>query len=118
VSDLSGGNQQKVVIGKWLATDPKVIILDEPTQGVDVGAKAAVHAFIGELVGRGVGVILVSSELPEVMGIADRIAVMRKGRIVRLLPRAEFDARAIVAAALGSAITPLESTHAESARAS
>ena len=101
VGELSGGNQQKVVIGKWLATRPKVIILDEPTKGIDVGSKAAVHAFIGELVAQGVSVILVSSELPELMGIADRIAVMYKGRIVRVLARAEFDAGAIVSAASG-----------------
>jgi rhamnose transport system ATP-binding protein len=119
VSELSGGNQQKVVIGKWLATDPKVIILDEPTKGIDVGAKAAVHAFIGELVARGVSVILISSELPEVMGMADRIVVMHKGRMVRVLPRAEFDARAIVSAALGAdAFLPLENSHAEPAPAS
>jgi len=103
LAELSGGNQQKVVIGKWLATDPRVVILDEPTQGVDVGAKAAVHGFIGELVARGVGVILVSSELQEVMGVADRIAVMREGRLVRVLERAEFDAKLIVTAALGAA---------------
>jgi rhamnose transport system ATP-binding protein len=103
LSELSGGNQQKVVIGKWLATEPRVIILDEPTQGVDVGAKAAVHTFVGELVARGLGVILVSSELPEVMGVADRIAVMREGRVVSVLARAEFDAKVIVTAALGAA---------------
>jgi rhamnose transport system ATP-binding protein len=115
VSELSGGNQQKVVIGKWLATEPKVVILDEPTQGVDVGAKAAVHGFVGELVARGVAVLLVSSELPEVMGVSDRIAVMHEGRLVRIVPRAEFDAQAIVAAALGGAA---ESVHVEAAQAS
>jgi rhamnose transport system ATP-binding protein len=119
VGELSGGNQQKVVIGKWLATEPKLIILDEPTQGIDVGAKAAVHAFIGELVTRGVAVILVSSELPEVMGIADRIVVMHKGRIAAVFARADFDARAIVSAALGSGASfSNEVTHAESAQAS
>jgi rhamnose transport system ATP-binding protein len=138
VSELSGGNQQKVVIGKWLATDPKVIILDEPTQGVDVGAKAAVHAIIGELVAKGVAVLLVSSELPEVMGVADRIAVMHEGRVVSIVPRADFDARAIVTAALGGGPVPgsvvagspapgspvpasassLENAHAAAARAS
>jgi rhamnose transport system ATP-binding protein len=101
VGELSGGNQQKVVIGKWLATRPKIIILDEPTKGIDVGSKAAVHEFIGELVGQGVSVILVSSELPELMGIADRVIVMHKGRIVRALARAEFDAGVIVGAAAG-----------------
>ena len=81
VSELSGGNQQKVVLGKWLATNPKVIILDEPTKGIDIGSKAAVHRFISELVRRGLSVILVSSELPEVLGLADRIVVMHQGRI-------------------------------------
>jgi rhamnose transport system ATP-binding protein len=118
VSELSGGNQQKVVLGKWLATEPKVIILDEPTQGIDVGAKAAVHAFVGELVARGLAVILVSSELPEVMGVADRIAVMREGRLVRIVPRAEFDARTIVGAALGAGVSSSESTYATAAPAS
>jgi rhamnose transport system ATP-binding protein len=119
LSALSGGNQQKVVIGKWLATQPKIIILDEPTQGIDVGSKAAVHAFIGELVAQGVSVILVSSELPEVMGIADRIVVMHKGRMVRVLRRAEFDAGTIVAAAIGSGISSSpENVYAEPAPAS
>jgi rhamnose transport system ATP-binding protein len=118
LSELSGGNQQKVVIGKWLATEPRVIILDEPTQGVDVGAKAAVHTSIGELVARGLGVILVSSELPEVMGVADRIAVMREGRLVCVLARAEFDAKVIVTAALGAARSSTESGDATAVRAS
>jgi rhamnose transport system ATP-binding protein len=128
LSELSGGNQQKVVIGKWLAMDPRVVILDEPTQGIDVGAKAAVHALIGELVARGVGVILVSSELPEVMGVADRIAVMHEGRLVRILGRADFDAKLIVTAALGAtqddpapgagALPTTESKDAAAARAS
>jgi len=78
---LSGGNQQKVVIAKWLATRPRVIILDEPTKGIDIGSKAAVHEFMGELVANGLSVIMVSSELPEVMGMSDRIVVMREGRI-------------------------------------
>ncbi len=78
---LSGGNQQKVVIAKWLATRPRVIILDEPTKGIDIGSKAAVHAFMGELVAQGLSVIMVSSELPEVMGMSDRIVIMREGRI-------------------------------------
>jgi rhamnose transport system ATP-binding protein len=82
VGTLSGGNQQKVVIAKWLATQPRVIILDEPTKGIDIGSKAAVHDFMGELVSQGLAVIMVSSELPEVMGMSDRIIVMREGRIV------------------------------------
>ncbi|TBW41380.1 sugar ABC transporter ATP-binding protein [Siculibacillus lacustris] len=101
VSELSGGNQQKVVIGKWLATHPGVIILDEPTKGIDVGSKSAVHAFIAELVRDGLSVIMVSSELPELMGMSDRIIVMHQGHTVRELARADFDAETIVAAATG-----------------
>jgi rhamnose transport system ATP-binding protein len=81
---LSGGNQQKVVIAKWLAMEPNVIILDEPTKGIDIGSKAAVHSFMGELVAEGLSVIMVSSEIPEVMGMSDRIVVMREGRIVNI----------------------------------
>jgi rhamnose transport system ATP-binding protein len=103
VADLSGGNQQKVVIGKWLATRPEIVILDEPTKGIDVGSKAAVHGLISELVADGLSVLLVTSELPELLGVADRVVVMRKGRIVQTLDRREFDARVIVAAATGNA---------------
>ena len=102
VSDLSGGNQQKVVLGKWLATAPQVIILDEPTKGIDIGSKAAVHRFISEQVGRGLAVILVSSELPEVLGMADRVVVMHHGRIRSVFSRAEATPEAVVAAASGS----------------
>lgn len=101
VENLSGGNQQKVVIGKWLSTKPKVIILDEPTKGIDIGSKAAVHEFMSELVQEGLAVIMVSSELPEVMGMADRIIVMREGLIVKEFDRPEFTAEAIVSAATG-----------------
>src|SRR4051812_26752295 len=101
VADLSGGNQQKVVIGKWLATRPQIIILDEPTKGIDVGSKAAVHGLISELVLGGLSVLMVSSELPEILGVADRVVVMSKGRIVRVLARTELDARDIVTAATG-----------------
>jgi rhamnose transport system ATP-binding protein len=86
VGNLSGGNQQKVVIAKWLATKPRVIILDEPTKGIDIGSKAAVHEFMSELASQGLAVIMVSSELPEIMGMSDRIIVMREGRIA-----AEFE---------------------------
>jgi len=103
LSELSGGNQQKVVIAKWLATKPKVIILDEPTKGIDVGSKAAVHDFIGELAGEGLTVVLITSELPEVMGLADRVLVMKEGRIVDEFRRGAWSAEAIVAAATGAA---------------
>ncbi len=101
VENLSGGNQQKVVIGKWLSTKPKVIILDEPTKGIDIGSKAAVHEFMSELVKEGLAVIMVSSELPEVMGMADRIIVMKEGLIVKEFQRSEFTAEDIVSAATG-----------------
>jgi rhamnose transport system ATP-binding protein len=86
VGNLSGGNQQKVVIAKWLATQPRVIILDEPTKGIDIGSKAAVHEFMAELAAEGLAVIMVSSEIPEILGMSDRVIVMREGRIA-----AEFD---------------------------
>ncbi len=86
-ASLSGGNQQKVVLGKWLASEPRVFILDEPTQGVDVGAKREIHRQVDELVQRGVGILLISSDLPEVLGMADRILVMREGHIVAELPQ-------------------------------
>lgn len=101
VENLSGGNQQKVVIAKWLATKPEVIILDEPTKGIDIGSKAAVHEFMSELVQEGLAVIMVSSELPEVMGMSDRIVVMHEGLSVAELNRADFSAEIIVSAATG-----------------
>lgn len=79
---LSGGNQQKVVVAKWLATQPKVIILDEPTKGIDIGSKAAVHDFMSDLASQGLSVIMVSSELPEILGMSDRVVVMREGLMV------------------------------------
>ncbi|MEJ6782749.1 sugar ABC transporter ATP-binding protein [Aminobacter sp. Piv2-1] len=89
VGELSGGNQQKVVIAKWLETMPKVLILDEPTRGVDVGAKAEIHTIMGELVKQGVAVIMISSELPEVLGMSDRVLVMSGGRITGEIDRAD-----------------------------
>ena len=103
VATLSGGNQQKVVVGKWLATDPKVIILDEPTKGVDIGSKAAIHAFMGELAAEGLAVIMVSSEIPEILGMSDRVLVMREGRMVGAFDRADLSPEALVRAATGNA---------------
>ena len=88
-----------MVIGKWLATRPRVIILDEPTKGIDVGSKAAVHETIGQLVHDGLSVILVSSELEEALGICDRLMVMSEGRVVAELERAAFSSEAVLAAA-------------------
>ena len=102
VSQLSGGNQQKVVLSKWLATDPKVLILDEPTKGIDVGSKAAVHELMGQMVNDGLGVILISSELPEILGMADNIVVMHEGLIKEILPRSEATSESIVALATGA----------------
>jgi rhamnose transport system ATP-binding protein len=104
---LSGGNQQKVIVAKLLGTKPKVIILDEPTKGVDVGAKAAIHEIMGELACQGFGIIMISSEMPEVLGMSDRIAVMREGRLVKMLDRAEATQEKILEAAMGSATEAL-----------
>jgi len=101
VNNLSGGNQQKVVISKWLATEPKIIILDEPTKGIDIGSKAAVHHFTAELASRGMAVILVSSEIPEIIGMADRTIVMRDGRICAKLDKASMNPETLVQAAAG-----------------
>jgi rhamnose transport system ATP-binding protein len=101
VGFLSGGNQQKVVLGKWLATGPKVLIIDEPTRGIDVGTKAEVHRLMSELAGQGLAVLMISSELPEVLGMADRVLVMHEGRLVRELTRAEADEESVVRAATG-----------------
>jgi rhamnose transport system ATP-binding protein len=100
---LSGGNQQKVVIAKWLATKPRVIILDEPTKGIDIGSKAAVHEFMAELAAEGLAVILVSSEIPEVLGMSDRVIVMREGRIVAEVAGDEMTPETLVRAAAGIA---------------
>jgi rhamnose transport system ATP-binding protein len=99
VGDLSGGNQQKVVLAKWLLTKPRVLILDEPTKGIDVGAKAKVHELIGALAAQGIAVVLVSSELPEILGMADRIFVMRRGRARGSFARATTTAEDILRAA-------------------
>ncbi len=100
--NLSGGNQQKAVIGKWLMRPPRILILDEPTRGIDVGAKAEVHALIDRLAGEGMAIILISSELPEVMGMSDRVLVMRHGAIAGEFARGEATAEALGAAAAGA----------------
>ena len=102
VGTLSGGNQQKVVIGKWLATNPKVVILDEPTKGIDIGSKAAVHAFISELAAEGLSIIMISSELQEIIGMSDRVIVMREGLMEGVFERATLDAELLVRAATGN----------------
>jgi rhamnose transport system ATP-binding protein len=100
--DLSGGNQQKVVLAKWLATKPSILILDEPTKGIDVGTKAAVHAFISDLASKGLSIIMISSELPEILGMSDRILVMYEGRVRALFDRADANESSILRAATGA----------------
>ena len=97
---LSGGNQQKVSLARWLATKPKVLILDEPTQGVDVGAKSEIHKIVRRLAKDGLAVLLISSDLPEILGMSDRIGVMRGGKLTAILP-GKADAHGVMAAALG-----------------
>ena len=99
VATLSGGNQQKVALSRWLVTKPSVLILDEPTQGIDVGAKSEIHALMTELAGQGVAIIMISSELPEVLGMADRVLVMREGRLVAEIARAAADEETVMRAA-------------------
>ena len=99
--NLSGGNQQKVVLGKWLSLDPKLIIFDEPTRGIDVGAKAEIYRLMRELADRGVGIIMISSDMEEVLGVSDRIAVMHEGDITGILSREQFGEKAIMNLATG-----------------
>jgi rhamnose transport system ATP-binding protein len=101
VSTLSGGNQQKVVLAKWLATQPRVLIVDEPTRGIDVGTKAEVHRLLSQLAADGLAVLMVSSELPEVLGMADRVLVMHEGRLVADIPRVAADEASVMFAATG-----------------
>jgi len=109
VATLSGGNQQKVALSRWLATSPSVLILDEPTQGIDIGAKAEIHALIGDLAAQGMAVLMISSELPEVIGMSDRIAVMRAGRIAGMLDRAQATQEAILNLALNHGVANVSS---------
>ena len=102
VGNLSGGNQQKVVIAKWLLNDPDIIILDEPTRGIDVGAKRDIYLLIGSLVQQGKAVIMISSEIPELMGVCDRIVVMAEGNMSGELQRDQFSQENILS--LASAI--------------
>jgi rhamnose transport system ATP-binding protein len=101
VRSLSGGNQQKVVLSKWLAAEPRIFVLDEPTHGVDVGTKADVHRTISHLAAQGLTILLISSELPEILAMSDRVLVMREGRLVAELPRADATQERIIGAAAG-----------------
>ena len=89
VQHLSGGNQQKVLVGRWLLTAPRILILDEPTRGVDVGAKAEIHRLIATLAADGAAVIMISSEMPEILGMSDRVMVMRQGRVAGIVERSD-----------------------------
>ena len=101
-STMSGGNQQKVVIAKWLATEPRLLIIDEPTRGIDIGTKSEVHRLLSELAGQGLAVLMISSELPEVLGMADRVLVVREGRITADLDRADATPENVMTAATRS----------------
>jgi inositol transport system ATP-binding protein len=93
---LSGGNQQKVLVGRWLLTAPRILILDEPTRGIDVGAKAEIHRLISTLAAEGAAVIMISSEMPEILGMSDRVMVMRQGRMAGIVNRSEANQVALM----------------------
>ena len=102
VGALSGGNQQKVVLAKWLASKPRLLILDEPTRGIDIGAKVEVHRIISELAASGLGIILISSDLPEVIAMSDRILVLHEGRVTAEIERADATEERVMTAATGN----------------
>jgi rhamnose transport system ATP-binding protein len=102
VDKLSGGNQQKVVLAKWLATNPTLLIVDEPTRGIDVGTKSEVHRLLSQKAKDGMAILMVSSELPEILGMSDRVIVMRQGRMVAHFERSDATPSAVIAAATGS----------------
>ena len=101
VDNLSGGNQQKVVLGKWLIREPDILIMDEPTRGIDVGAKAEIYKLMGEFVKKGKAIIMISSELPEIIGMSDRCIVLHEGEFTGELDREEFSQERILALAAG-----------------
>ena len=105
VVSLSGGNQQKVILAKWLMGEPKVIILDEPTRGIDVGAKYEIYQMIHHLAAQGLAVVMISSELPEILGMSDRILVMHEGRLTGELNRQEATQEKIMTLATGGELT-------------
>jgi ABC-type sugar transport system ATPase subunit len=101
VRSLSGGNQQKTVLARWLATNPRILILDEPTHGVDIGAKAEIYHLMRDLAEAGMGIILISSELPEILAMSDRVAVMHEGRLMGILDQKEANESEIMSLATG-----------------
>ncbi|HLP26807.1 MAG TPA: ATP-binding cassette domain-containing protein, partial [Acidobacteriota bacterium] len=106
IKHLSGGNQQKVILGRWLSTKIRVLLLDEPTRGIDVGAKSEIYRIITRLASEGVAVVLVSSDLPEALGLADRVAVMRQGALAAVLDRAEATPERVLSLALPQESAP------------
>ncbi len=96
IGNLSGGNQQKVLIGRWLASDPQILVLDEPTRGIDVGAKSEIYSIMNELVKKGVSIIMISSELPEIINMSDRVYVMAEGKIAGCIGHDELSQEAIM----------------------
>ena len=100
IIELSGGNQQKVLLARWLVSNPKVLILDEPTRGIDVGAKSEIYKLITELANKGLGILLISSELPEIIGLSDNIIVMREGKITGFLTKQEATEEKILTLAM------------------
>lgn len=103
MANLSGGNQQKVLLSRWLLTLPDILMIDEPTRGIDVGAKAEIHRLMSELAQQGKAIVMVSSELPEVLGMSDRVLVMREGRIAGELTRADATQERVLRLATGPA---------------
>ena len=99
---LSGGNQQKVVLAKWLATEPKLLLLDEPTRGIDVGAKREIYQLMNEWTARGITILLITSELPELLAMSDRIIVLHRGKVTAELNRHNASADRVLAAAMGA----------------
>ena len=103
-NNLSGGNQQKVVLAKWIYTDPKILILDEPTRGVDIGAKKEIYSVINDMAAKGVAVIMVSSELPEVLGMSDRIMVVHEGHVTGIIDGKTADQAKVMTLATGGSL--------------
>jgi rhamnose transport system ATP-binding protein len=110
---MSGGNQQKVVLAKWLATEPRLLIIDEPTRGIDVGTKAEVHRLLSDLAGKGLAILMISSELPEVLGMADRVLVVCEGRVTAELDRDQATPEAVMHAATATVAHSGDVTHEE-----
>ena len=102
IGALSGGNQQKSIVARWLLTDPKILILDEPTRGIDVSSKSEIHRLISTLAGRGIAIVMISSELPEILGMSDRIMVVREGRLVADIERENADQQTLLLHAFGT----------------